>query len=269
MKKKVLPRQIDILYSRVVEVFSKQPEVHEVYTFGSIINGKFDKFSDIDIDVVSSNYNETINKLDELLKQINDPISKLCLYYEKDKSAFSILWKDYSLYQKLDLGITNSNKKILFSPKKLVYKNKNSFIAKQKKIDHLNIYDTSDREIVDFLHGIIRFLKYNHRKMYFASFKFYRSALDELIRSTYLSKYNKKIEILTLEHYMHYDEITSSKNISPTINSMKRSIQLITTLYVELFSQTKLTEETLILIKRVQELLESEIHFKSHSKLNK
>src|SRR5258708_15394181 len=111
------------LIGQVIKVFSGQPEVKEIYSFGSVAHGGFDQFSDVDITVITSNMHRTTSRVGEILTILSPVKTIFTITEQDDNAAYTIFLEGHSPYQKIDLGLhPSSTSQPLFEKSKLEYK---------------------------------------------------------------------------------------------------------------------------------------------------
>lgn len=156
LKRHNIPKPIHQLLTKTFSAFKLNPEITNITLFGSVANGDCDQYSDLDINVASTDFEGTVSKLPQILNQIDSYFPPLLIEKTGGKMTFTVLWKNFSLYQKLDLGIISGSPGYLEA--------RNPFSEKYK-------------DIVDFLIGASRYIKYRKRNSKLARDK-YKSALN-------------------------------------------------------------------------------------------
>lgn len=149
---------INEIVQKSKRVFLALPGVIKINPYGSIKNRKVDSYSDIDLEVISDNPKATTKNLKNSLGRIGHPYVILPISIAENERIYTIVWKDYSFYQKTDLRLLFT---INFPPKKGLIK-----------------YDENLRKFHSFFIGIIRYTKYRKRKMHWTAYKFYKAAIE-------------------------------------------------------------------------------------------
>lgn len=163
----------------LITKFKSLPGVTKARLYGSLASKKADSYSDIDIEITSNDPRATTSNLLSLLNNIGELYVVLPIAITRTERVYTILWKHLPLYQKLDL-------KILFT---------SNFSINKYAI----AYDEKFRLFHDFFIGAIRYTKYRMRQMHWASFKFYRSAIDQWLKL--------KMNNCTLDSFVKMDKI--------------------------------------------------------------
>lgn len=170
-------------FDQLVKSFFDNPEVSvSTKYYGSVEAKTNDKYSDIDIEVTPTNTKAFYLNFLKHLKSINSYYVVFPVIVNENPQVFTIVWKNQSLYKKLDLRI---NAKLDLE---LV---KNSYN-----------FDGKLRPFYDLYIGAIRFIKYRKRKELIASMKFYRSAHEYLLRVDPKPKLLHKYFFLNDEHHV-------------------------------------------------------------------
>lgn len=171
------PHSVKAIAKQAKELLEELPGVTKISLYGSIQSRKADSFSDIDLEVASSKPKETMNNLSATLRKIGDLYVILPISITKTERVYTIVWKNYSFYQKMDL-------KLLFSPS---YSEKNKIIK----------YDEKNRFFHDFFIGIIRYTKYRKRQMEWTAYRFYKASIEIWLKLMH--------EDLTLDSFIEQD----------------------------------------------------------------
>jgi predicted nucleotidyltransferase len=138
------------------------PEIKKIYTFGKIVTGKTDKFSDVDIIIVADDLLSTYEKTIDLINEISKIKETYIIKSTENKIAETYILDGYSPYQKIDLSVENDSNSIFFEPKELIYENKNTTVFPKTLLPIKNIY-SFENQFKDLLFAISRFLKSVHR----------------------------------------------------------------------------------------------------------
>jgi len=116
-----------ILCDKLVEAFSKEPEIWKVQVFGRLVDGVSDEYSDVDIKIISKDPYATQQKLHNVIEQSISRVRKTFLL-ASDKNCFAemIMLSDYSPYQKIDISVEREGFGVSFSPISTVFQNDNA-----------------------------------------------------------------------------------------------------------------------------------------------
>lgn len=150
-------------FDKIVKSYFDNTEISvDTKYYGSIQTKTNDKYSDIDIEITPTNTKAFYLNFLRHIESINDYYMIFPVIVNEKPQVFTIVWKNQSLYKKLDLRI-NAELDL-----ELV---KNSYD-----------FDEKLRLFYDLYIGALRFIKYRKRKELIASMKFYRSAHEYLMR---------------------------------------------------------------------------------------
>jgi predicted nucleotidyltransferase len=150
------------LYETLTEKLKTITEVKEIYTFGKILTGKTDQYSDVDIIIISDDLVSTLEKTDKLINEISSIEETYTLQSHENKIVQMYKLKDYLPYQKIDLSIECDVNEIIFE-KKRIYQNERKLSIPKTTLPVLNT-NTFKNHFNDLLFAIPRFLKSAHRK---------------------------------------------------------------------------------------------------------
>lgn len=160
------------LNKRISEQLKNNKYIKSVSFYGSIENKNEDEFSDIDITI-------NIKKPDKFYKDFKKIISSIGDYYvifpmliERKLQVFSIIFKRYPLYKKLDLRVNVS--------------------TSVKDLGNIIEHKVSSFDFYNQFIGAIRFVKYRRRRELTPSMKFYRSFHESLVKIADNSKLVQK-----------------------------------------------------------------------------
>lgn len=249
--------EIDDLRIKTIDAFKKLPEVSEIFTFGSISLKKADKYSDIDLTIITNDIYETTRNLINVLKSIDDIDAIFIIENKKTSSAYSIFFKSYSLYNKIDLGITLPGSE-LFENSKQEYKSSHNFTLRQTEPMKLE-KDLQELLIMDTIIGSLKYLKYINRKKILIAYKFYRSFFELYLKNLTNS------ESITLNTFI---EVEKSKQKINDLIFIKSEIEMSHAYfkylrkYLKRYKNDQLSKETNKFIKRTLNLWKDELKHK-------
>lgn len=188
------------LKDKLVKLFSKRQEVKEIMIFGKIAEGLSDKYSDIDIRIISADPYLTQQELDLYIsRNISEIRSKFTLVSNENEFAEMIMLKDYSPYQKIDLGVCKEGYGLTFSGIKSVYVNSNP-VGQEREMRVQGTSRDVSYDLDNHLFGIPRFTKCLYRED-FDMYRRWKNMVDSLL-------------VLIEESYFGYVEIQSKKSIN-------------------------------------------------------
>ncbi|GCE23476.1 nucleotidyltransferase domain-containing protein [Dictyobacter kobayashii] len=168
------------LFTDTVNAFSQRLEVQEILAFGSFCHGNYDQYSDVDLHVVSADVQQTIEELQQILVPVGDILLQYPLRIESGEAAYTLLFKNYPLYQKLDVTILSPVATVPFDGYHSVYQtslpllyNPTDFLAPR--------LEEPARTLYNYYLGALRYAKYRQRGKHFSAYKFYRSQVDRYL----------------------------------------------------------------------------------------
>mgnify|MGYP000398042925 CR=1 FL=1 len=161
-------RSREDLRSLVIEAFSKQTEVTGIYVFGKEIEGKTDKYSDIDMVICSKDLARTQDSYLKIFSRISPVIGTFLLNSTETDLSQMIMLEGFSPYQKIDFSITDDIEKKRadgFGPFVCVYQDEAGESHSHTKMEII-YRDRVSHQVEDFLFSIPRFTKCLFRKDY-------------------------------------------------------------------------------------------------------
>lgn len=150
-------------FDELIKGYFDNPElsVNTKY-YGSIETKTNDKYSDIDIEVTPTNTKAFYLNFLKHLDSLNSYYVVFPVVVNENPQVFTIVWKNQSLYKKLDLRI--------------------NAVLDLELVKNSYDFNENLRPFYDLYIGALRFIKYRKRKELIASMKFYRSAHEYLMR---------------------------------------------------------------------------------------
>ena len=190
---------VDHLAQAAIEAFAKRQEVQEIFAFGSYPQGCHDRYSDIDLQVMTDHYALSLRDLVATVQDIGEPLVIFPLFSQAEQAAFTILFRTYPLYQKLDLGVQQATIPMPFAGATSVYRRELSAdrIAMAQKpcseMDGMTTFSPRVRLFYDRFLGATRYTKYRKRHQPLTAYKFYRSLLSSFLIDAYSQLTEKAI----------------------------------------------------------------------------
>ncbi|GHO80786.1 hypothetical protein KSD_85570 [Ktedonobacter sp. SOSP1-85] len=202
--------QVEQLLSQAIQAFASDPYVYEIYLFGSYAKKTHDRYSDVDLHIVSQNFDATMSQLWHYLEEIGPVLMAFPLVARVGYTAFMILFENFPLYTKLDINIADRTENTSFAEQACVYR-------REALPPHVapTFLPTMLEEPLNTLYGYhlgaIRYMKYRKRGKHFSAYKFYKAQLDR----TLLNKYQEichdfSVERLGLLEYQLLDTYEES-----------------------------------------------------------
>src|SRR6266567_2878304 len=115
--------QVEHLSRRAIQTFASDPYVYEMFLFGSYEKKIHDCYSDVDLHVVSLNFDATMSQLWHTLSDIGQVLVAFPLTSHVGYAAYMVLFENYPLYTKLDINISDTKKNVPIVSKTCVYRN--------------------------------------------------------------------------------------------------------------------------------------------------
>lgn len=145
---------------------SSLPGVISINEYGSIINGKADKYSDIDLEIVVEDILPIVENLKNTIESVSKVYTIMPISFNEHERIYTVVWRGFPLYYKMDLKLKSLKPRAVTDADSLGYD------------ENMRLYD-------DFLIGVIRYAKYRNRKMHWAAFKFYKSSIEMWIKQNF------------------------------------------------------------------------------------
>lgn len=152
------------LERKLIQVFSKEPEVWKIQVFGRLIEGADDEYSDVDIKIISKDPYLTQQNYHNVIEKNICKIRKTFILASNENCfAEMIMLEDYSPYQKIDISIERDGFGVHFSPISIAFQND---FAKglNRDCEAYEIKRTVEYDLSNFLFGIPRITKCFFRK---------------------------------------------------------------------------------------------------------
>lgn len=205
------------LYEKAVSTFSQEAEINELRIFGSQEKNQHDCYSDLDLQVITSDFDTTMTKLPALLAKIGDYFIKFPLGIQEGYAAYTVLFKDYALYNKLDINIQDPTIKTPFAENRSVYRQV-EILPFQPSTYTPAAMEPLTHSLYDAHIGAIRYAKYRKRKMHLTAYRFYRAQVEHYFLHRYhqLTQDTQPQHMGTLE-YQILDKLAGKENLQQYI----------------------------------------------------
>jgi hypothetical protein len=145
------------LKKHVIEAFSSQDDVYRICFFGREVEGKHDRYSDIDMVVFSNDLISTYAKYKYIFSSISPIRATFPLGGIPDGYSEMVLLRDYSPYQKVDFSIGDWGKQDWQFM--VVYDSKDKARISQTKLESEPILRDVRYVLTDILFSVARFTK--------------------------------------------------------------------------------------------------------------
>ena len=186
------------LAERTIALFAARPEVRKIVQFGSLVRGTADQYSDVDLEVITDHYACTIRDVNMLLKRIDEPLVIFPVREGTDQAAYTVLFRHYPFYQRLDIGIGSqdiataadfSTRQIMVAAKDMqcAYIRSDGIAPPSDEMADGNPSlpglgsSPNVRALYDTFIGATRYVKYRKRRCALTAYKFYRAILNDFL----------------------------------------------------------------------------------------
>ena len=176
--------QVEHLFHRAVQTFASDPYVSEMFLFGSYAKKTHDRYSDVDLHVVTQNFDATMSQIWYSLSSIGPVLVAFPLAAELGHAAYMVLFENYPLYTKLDINISDPLKSAPFAGKTRVYQ-RDELPAHAASTFLPALFEEPLNTLYGYYLGAIRYMKYRKREKHFSAYKFYRAQLDHILLRWY------------------------------------------------------------------------------------
>ena len=197
--------QVEQLSTRAVQTFARDPHVYEMFLFGSYEKKMHDRYSDVDVHVVSQNFDATMSLLWHSLSDIGQVLVAYPLAAHVGYAAYMVLFENYPLYTKLDINISDTKNSVPFAEKTCVYRR--DVIPPNAASTFLPaLFEEPLKTLYGCYLGAIRYMKYRKREKHFSAYKFYRAQLDQHLLRWYREvSHERFVERLGILEYQVLD----------------------------------------------------------------
>lgn len=201
---------VEHLFSQAVQTFALDPYVSEMFLFGSYEKKTHDRYSDVDLHVVSQNFDATMSKFWRALSDIGQVLVAFPLAAHVGHAAYMVLFENYPLYTKLDINISDTRQCVSFAEKICVYR-RDVIPASIASTFLPALFEEPLNTLYGYYLGAIRYMKYRKREKHFSAYKFYRAQLDHFLLKRYREISNARcVERLGILEYQALDTCEES-----------------------------------------------------------
>lgn len=182
---------LDELAERCVAALGDRPEIREIVAFGSYADGTADEFSDLDLRVVSEDWQLTVRCLPETLARVDDPVIMLLIGDSPDEAAWAVLFAHRPLWQKLDVGIQRPRRSGMLGVTRSLYRRPARAslpsVASERDVVVGDIPPGSalTHRLYDVVLGATRYVKYRRRGRPLTANRFYQPVLRTMLAVSY------------------------------------------------------------------------------------
>ena len=199
-------KALQALYNATLQAFIQRSEVQKIYVFGSIEQNKHDDYSDIDLHIVSSNFDVTMKDFVAITKRIGEPFVWYPLHPQPGNSSYAVLFRNYRLYNRLDITILDTITPPVVAQGTCIYSNPKDYPY------HLSTYQSPHMEekahlLYGYSIGALRYVKYRKRGKAFSAYKFYRAQCEYSFLKRYQQEISDAKTKIDLSVYMELDQL--------------------------------------------------------------
>jgi len=198
------------LYVATLQAFTQRPEVQKIYLFGSMEQNTHDDYSDADIHIVSSDFDTTMHDIDSIMNVIGEPFVWYPFFHPQPGSTgYAILFRDYPLYNRLDITILDTITPPVVAQGTCIYRNP------RESVYHPSTYQPPHmEEMLHQLYGYgiraVRYAKYRKRGMPLSAYRFYRAQCDYYFLKRYEQEKREVKTKVDLPLYTALDHLADS-----------------------------------------------------------
>jgi predicted nucleotidyltransferase len=202
-------KSLQQLYVATLQTFTQRPEVQQVYLFGSMEQNKHDNYSDIDLHIVSSDFDTTMKDLPSIMNVIGEPFVWYPFHPQPGNTGYAILFRDYPLYNRLDITILDPITSPVVAQGTCVYRNPKGYPISPSMYQPPQMEEKM-RLLYGYGIGAVRYAKYRKRGKPFSAYKFYRAQCEYYFLKRYEKETREAKTKLDLSMYMVLDQLPDS-----------------------------------------------------------
>lgn len=197
------------LYIATLQAFTQRLEAQKIYIFGSIEHDKQDDYSDIDLRIVSSDFDTTIKDFVSIMHLIGEPFVWYPFHSQTGNTSYAVLFRDYPLYNRLDITILDTITPPVVAQGTCIYSNPKEYSH------HPSTYQPPQmEEKLHLLYGYgiraVRYVKYRKRGKPFSAYKFYQAQCVYHFLKRYEKETREAKTKMDLSAYMVLDQLPDS-----------------------------------------------------------
>jgi predicted nucleotidyltransferase len=202
-------KSLQELYIATLQAFTQRPEVQKVYLFGSMEQNKHDDYSDIDLHIVSHDFDTTMKDLASIMNTIGEPFVWYPFHSQPGNTGYAVLFRDYPLYNRLDITILDPITPPVMAQGTCVYSNPKEYSH------HPSTYQPPQMEeklrlLYGYGVGAVRYTKYRKRGRPFSAYKFYQAQCEYYFLKQYEKETREAKTKMDLSVYMGLDQLPDS-----------------------------------------------------------
>ncbi|GCE13504.1 hypothetical protein [Tengunoibacter tsumagoiensis] len=182
-----MQKSLQELQTATLSAFTRRPEVQQICLFGSLEHNQHDAYSDMDLHVVSSDFDTTMQDLPSIINSIGAPFVWYPFHPQPGNTGYAILFRDYPLYHRLDITLLDLVTPPIVAQGTCIYTNPRPPLSQPSTYQAPQL-DAPLQKLYGYGIGAIRYAKYRKRGKALSAFKFYRAQCDAF----FLKRYEKE-----------------------------------------------------------------------------
>lgn len=203
-------KSLQQLYSATLQAFTQRPEVQKIYLFGSMEQNTHDDYSDVDLHIVSNDFDTTMHDLDLIMNTIGEPFVWDPFFHpQPGNTGYAILFRDYPLYNRLDITILDTITPPAVAQGTCIYRNPQESVYRPSTYQPPWMEEALLRPY-GYGIGAIRYAKYRKRGKQLSAYKFYRAQCDYYFLKRYEQETREVKTRADLSLYMALDHLSDS-----------------------------------------------------------
>lgn len=187
--------RIDVLFGDIATALHSVPGARALYAFGSIPNGTYDEFSDLDLTLVTEDFDSSLAQRHQCLGRLRPVLLDWCIEVTESSWAGTILLSGTSPYQKVDIGIVKIERELDWSCRpdclKIWNQPSGSGLIPDGGTPSRPAYEPAVGSVEHFLVGhmlgVTRYLKARKRGRTFTSWRFAQALAEAVLATVYTS----------------------------------------------------------------------------------
>ncbi|MDQ3656883.1 MAG: hypothetical protein M3457_17650 [Chloroflexota bacterium] len=207
--------RVDALFGEIAIALRSVPGARALYAFGSIPNGTYDEFSDLDLTLVTEDFETSLAQRHQYLGRVRPVLLDWCIERTESSWAGTILLSGTSPYQKVDIGIVTMERELEWShrpgctriweqasgPGSIAGDGMPSQPGYEPAVGSFEHF------IVGHLLGVTRYLKARRRGNTFTSWRFAHALAEAVLATVYTSSIDSPLleGKLTTAEYVDLD----------------------------------------------------------------
>lgn len=205
----LMSKGLQELYMATLCAFTQRSEVQKIYVFGSMEQNKQDDYSDIDLHIVSNDFDITMKDLVSTMNLVGDPFVWYPFHPQPGNTAYAVLFRDYPLYNRLDITILDTLTPPVMSQGTCIYSNPNECPSYPSTYQPPHMEEKL-RQLYWYSIGAVRYVKYRKRGKPFSAYMFYQAQCEYAFLKQYEKATNKAKTKMDRSAYTRLDQLPDS-----------------------------------------------------------